>query len=459
MEKAETSISFEDLKLDDFSTSTRKQIRIYALLLTVKKSEKPSFINQFLVSDLSINEECSYPIPYFDRGFQFKESIFVEPNQKFCVDLFDAKFNILNEYLSRLFGTNIPNPGIEFSRDLFNKKILVEITATIKRYKGQLDFSKAQMEPLTKKLLMKRAVTERDQPLIDFLNRLKVTISSEWVRSFDSMYGFSDILRRLNGVGYRQDNDSDILESQAPTFNKRRRINPMIEADPSRALLASILPNIKQEIMAEHSENEEKEEDQYTDFKPAATLVNTPIVANKIVHATTIARTNSETDGLTQTPNGNNTSIENDSSESRIIDPSSSHLIQNSTTSQIIAHSTQQFEEPFQTVKVVGWFPNDELKIKNVYTGEVEFDDSFEIFVKYLQEDVKSSEGYKPIGVIKFKSCTDLEVLFDKLASNGANDFNIKSIKIPTLEWKILFSKYTDRFSIYWDHNWDFQTS
>lgn len=452
MEKTETSISFDDLNLNDFSPSIKKQVRMYALLLTVRKSENPKSINQFLVSDLSINEECAYPIAYFDKGFQFKEDIFVEPNQKFSVDVFDAKFKYLNLNLSKLDVT-IAKPGFEFSKDLFNKKILVEITATLKRYKDQLDFSKAQMEPLTKTLLIKRAVTERDQPLINFLNRLKVRISSDWVQSLDHMYGFSDVMRRLNGTGYREDNDSDILQSQAITSNKRRRINPMADvSDPSRALIASILPNIKQEIMSEHSMLEE-EENTELESKISVELPQRADAGPTIAYA--------------QTSIGNSTATDHDSSESRIIEASSSHLIPcsttsqitNSSTSQIIAHSTQQNDIPFYLVNVVGWYPRAELKIKNVYTGEIEFDSSFEIFVKYSPNEVANPENYRPIGTIKFMSCNDIDKLFKELASNGANDFNIKSIKIPKLEWETLFSKSSEKFSIYWDDQWDYEVS
>lgn len=450
MEKTETSVSFQDLRLDDFTASTTKQVRLYALLLTVRKNEKQRFVNQFLVSDLSINEECAYPIEYFDRGFQFKEEVYVEPNQKISVDVFDAKFKVLNEFLSRNFHMMIPTPGFDFTSELFNKKILVEIKTTVKRYKGQLDFCKAQMEPLTKQLLIKRAVTERDRPLIGFLNRLKVRISSEWVISLDSMYGFSDVMRRLNGVGYRQDNDSDILESQAPTLNKRQRLNPTADiSDPSRALIASILPDIKQEILADHSFREEQREQRNS----SRVEPQYDIPAHRILSPSFI--THNESNHQPQTFVAHSTLSANETSERRV-DPEPS-VVPHSTTSPIFSQSTQNSESPFKAVVVIGCYPREELKIKNVHTEEIEHDDSFEIYVKAEPGDLQNPGNYKPVGIIKFKSSKDVKLLFDTLAAKGAPNFSVTRITLPTLQWKMLFSNASGHFCIYWDTKWDFE--
>lgn len=439
VEKTETSVRFDEIKLNAFKNCKLPKVRLYGLVLTARKLTNPKGITRLLVTDLTTNPENCFKAGMHNREYSFKANKYVEPEQKFAVDVWAAKFAPFNQLLERNFNFSFPTHGTEFSSNVFEKKILVEISANLKPYNNQLDISQPVIVPLTPELLEKRAILEKDETIISFLNRLKVVISHEWLETFDEYYGYSKVMERLSTFNSYMNHP---IESQLPTqpfsddFNKRRRLdfdyNPN---DPSSALV-HLIPNIKREIVNTSIISEDPSDNE----RDEATFANRD---DDLIHSTSTPsmseQVHAQAQAQTQLINSNNLSF----------NPTLS-------ISEVISQSTQKVIDMVQLdvvnsnywVDIVAFYPAHMTKLKSIYTKEVIINESLELFVKYSPGDIIDSSAFKPIGNIKFNSEAEISSLGD-LA-----DITNYQLKIPRDDWLNLFSLAKNKLFIYWNEEW-----
>jgi hypothetical protein len=211
-------LTAEEISLDELTEERPgRKIKMYALLLCYDIS---IFSKKFVTSyatDFTNASTFRKNRIYFDHCI-LKNNEPLDPEMVFCFDGFKDKIDSFLSLKRLPPATNSP------SNDTYEKKILVEVNAFIKKYGNFADMNRAELKPLTKEAILYHVSVLNDQHLIKFLERVQNNCPSSWKSDLNRLYGFDQIIDKIANFSSQQE-DSMITQPTFRGINNYRLMN------------------------------------------------------------------------------------------------------------------------------------------------------------------------------------------------------------------------------------------
>lgn len=119
---------------------------------------------------------------------------------------------------------NLEAPSLRSNKSVYDKKLLVEVKGSIKRYNKIVNFQKATLKILTKHEIINRVKNQKDHHLTQFLQRLIQNCPKHWMGELNTKYGLNEIIDDI-GVYDSQNWHGFLTQENAPTsFPQHHRL-------------------------------------------------------------------------------------------------------------------------------------------------------------------------------------------------------------------------------------------
>lgn len=379
-------ISAEELNMEDFPRDgIQKSGKMYLLVLSYQFN---TFNNQFVMlngTDFTRTECLQPPRAYFDHCV-LKSG---EPISKDMVVMVDCHRNDFDKFLSWL---NLPSPDQNPNSEVYNMKIIVEVTGKFKRYKNKLDFKKGEIRPLFKSDILSGVRVKKDHHLISFLHRLQENCPTSWKYALETKYALHELIDDIGTISSQFGTQFQTQEGYNSRTNFRfindlptRNNNAMLSYnDPSR--FTSGMQHILNDLKKENSLSLPLENEVASPSSQSENQLQTHVLMEErhplhakeneshlILHETQLVNK------ISQLP------------------PSSPEF---KSPPRIVPGS---LEMQYKEAIVCGYSPTlyEPLLVKNAVTGDYNLIDSFELYLRLSEED---DELY----TLRFKSPEDI---------------------------------------------------
>lgn len=259
---------------------------------------------------------------------------------------------------------NLEAASIKGNQSVYQKKLLVEVTGSIKRYNKIVNYQKGKLSVLTKHEIIRRVKQQKDHHLTNFLQRLVHNCPQNWIPELNSMYGLDEIVDDI-GFYNSQNQHGFLTQGNATSLicnHHRLLTDPPINAPTDYSKTNKYVEELYAEI---------KREDLHI-------LDDTSFI---------VSITNKETES-NETPD-DYVSCNEFSSTNDHLNVASNNLLNSnpyisSTPSVDYSNEHLHLADATNKVLIKGFSPriSENYLIKNQKTGALEITDSFELYLK-----------------------------------------------------------------------------
>lgn len=372
-----TLISAEDVKIEDFPTEGKNfPYRMYLLVTSYRLNPKQLKYGLLYGTDFTKADAFNNPMVYFNHC-KLRDNMNLEKR----IVTIDCARNEL-EYFTK--NNHLPPPTLNPDEYAYNRKLIIQVTGMMKRYRRIIDFQKCEIKTLNKTDIITRVRLQNDQHLINFLKRLLDECPIEWKYDLNYTYGLNELVDDIGTVTSQFDDD-DIYDTQVgyQTRTKFRLLNEMpvrnnnqidnIARYPEaiQRLSRNIIKNEDSTLLSMHTNDTRDILNPNENRELSADEINGINVSEEITTTNNETQSLIETQPLTQTPYVNR------------LEPSSPIISNNSNISND--------DRPYKEVFVCGYSPNgtEPLLLKSTTTGKYIINDSFELYIKLSFESNK----------------------------------------------------------------------
>lgn len=389
-------ITAEEVSLDDYpSEGINKPQRMYLLVLAYGMNAFQHQFSMLYGTDFTKPEYLQHPRIYFNHcelrngGDLTKDMVVTLDCPKRILDKFTAEHDL-------------PVANLNPNESVYAKKILVEASGLMKRYRNTIDFQRGMIKSLSKTDILTRVRVLKDQYLINFLKRLQDNCPVSWKRDLDNIYGLGELVDDVGAVTSQFDDDygTQQIDTQAG-YHTRTNFRLLNEQPIRRDDDISKYPDVVQQLSKEIIKKEESvifsdsnEVSPTSNRSTSVSVGNVPAHNNSLTINHSVGSSNALDGVIPETQN-----LNYDEEIKLVSSPVSPEPDSNN----------------YKEVAVCGFSPNgfETLLVKNIYTAKYEILDTFELYLKLEADD-------KIIYTLTFKNSEDIYRLVFPNAQNSS---------------------------------------
>lgn len=413
-----TLISAEDVKIENFPMESKNfPHRMYLLVTSYRLNPTQHKYSLLYGTDFTKADAFNNPSIYFNHC-KLRDGLNLEGR----IVTVDCARNELECFTQN---NHLPPPSLNPDEYAYDRKLIVQVSGMMKRYRRIIDFQKSEIKTLNKTDIITRVRLQNDQHLINFLRRLLDECPIEWKYDLNYIYGLNEIVDDIGTVTSQFDDDIYDTQVGYQTRTNFRLLNEMPVRNNDQtdntakypeaiqrlsrniikkedSTLLSLSTNDPQEIM-NHNEIRDINAEEINDINTSVATINE-------------TQSLMETQLLTQTPYVNRLE-------------SSSPIISNNS-------NISNDDCPYKEVLVCGYSPNgtEPVLLKSTTTGKYILNDSFELYIKFSIES-------KKIYTLCFISSDDIFKLITKDKKSEMPNFSSKDEEFIK---KVISDKFTD---------------
>lgn len=391
--------SVEEVDINDFpNDGDSKSCRMYLMVLAYSTHRFQSYLVNLYCTDFTENIYGTLPRINFDSCIN-RDGDAIAPEKVIAFEIPDSQIgSFLNEH-------NLPEPQASPYFDVYSKKVLVEITGTLKRYRNGIDFRRGVVHTLTKTDIIKRVRLNRDEHLINTLTLLQKNCPLSWKMDLYEKYGLNEI---VDDIGPFTSQTQEFITQNAPSVSQ-----PPTHQQPSRSF------RLLNEMPKPTSGNDDSVPDSIKDI--TRRMLKTEAVSPKRDYTTGSQVSSISSQSQPSSHNGHD-----------------SHRGLNTINATSITKDSRRRrrDDDSNTVFSVGYSFGEEdnnFIVTDPYTQKLQFLDTFEVYIKLdSNSNTIHTLGFKtPEAVCRFILGTEVVASIDESNSPTKDDLDEKFQQKP----------------------------